>query len=216
MKYFTSKNKRIRNLKGFTFLELIVTLAMFGILSTILFIGYPKTNNILIFDKASYEIASIYKSAQVLGASRGGTARGDGVYTDITSNQNHIIEFLDNTDPNLPKDKGIPQSNRYYTSIFDTRVKDNYLTKNIFIESISLVNSANVRTDGLTRLSVVYVRPEQVAHITTGLGTPTFRTEYDKALVQIRSRTLTKLNVKCLIIYKLGQISLEDGECSLY
>ena len=93
MKYFT--NKKINFYRGFSLLEVIVTLAILGMMAGLVLFNYPKLTQTLAFRNASDQLFFGLKSAQVTGSSRGGDYRGDGIFIDTTVSNSNFSEFQD-------------------------------------------------------------------------------------------------------------------------
>jgi len=100
-----SKNKKIDNKKGFTMIELIVVIAIFGILTGITVFNYGKFNNNIIMTNMAYEIALSVREAQVFSLGvRGSNENGEtsfdikyGVYfnSDPDGDQQNFVFFAD-------------------------------------------------------------------------------------------------------------------------
>jgi prepilin-type N-terminal cleavage/methylation domain-containing protein len=95
------KNKKIANQKkssqkkGFTMMELVVVMAIFGILTSITVYNYGKFNGNIIMTNMAYEIALSVREAQVysLGV-RGSDGNFDtryGIYFNINNSQNFVF-----------------------------------------------------------------------------------------------------------------------------
>ena len=222
MKYSIYKKYKNTNLKAFSLLEVLISIAIFGIIMAISFLKYPRMNAEIDYQKNVSELVSMYRSAQVFGASRGGNARGDGVYIE---GQN-IKEFTDTIYTALPKENGLNTSNRYYNTLIsggspaDTVFKDTYLGGKITVSNMC-VKKTSSKTCNISKLSVVFVRPNQQAHI-SDIDTNTspisdFKYEFDVAYIELKTSALDSLNnvnVRCIRIYKLGQITIDQKLCS--
>jgi hypothetical protein len=189
------------------------------------FLKYPRMNAEIDYQKNVSELVSMFRSAQVFGASRGGNARGDGVYIEAQ----HIKEFTDTIYTALPKENGLHVSNRYYNTLIsggspaDTVFKDTYLSGKISVTNICL-KTGSTKTCNSTpsaKLSVVFVRPNQQAHIsdtlTENIPTTNYKKEFDVAYVEITTSALESagnVNVRCVRIHKLGQITIDQKLCS--
>ncbi len=222
MKYSTYKKYKNSNLRAFTLLEVLISISIFGIIMAVSFLKYPRMNAEIDYQKSVSELVSMYRTAQVFGASRGGSARGDGVYIE----SQRIKEFTDSIYNSLPKENGLYVSNRYYNTLVsggspaDTIFKDTYLGGKIRISNMC-VKKTSSKTCNIPRLSVVFVRPSQQAHI-SDIDTDTspisdFKKEFDVAYIEITTSALESagnVNVRCVRIYKLGQITIDQKLCS--
>ncbi len=99
MKLFSQKNK---NNSGFSLLEMLVVIAIFGILTAVIVFNYGKFNSEIIFTNVAYELALSIREAQVY--SLGVAVAGDdfdtryGVYFDIEEDDQKFIFFADKDD----------------------------------------------------------------------------------------------------------------------
>ncbi len=222
MKYFIYNQYKNKNIRGFSLLEVLISISIFGIIMAVSFLKYPRMNAEIDFQKNISEIVSMYRSAQVFGSSRGGEARGDGVYIEA----NHLKEFTDTIYTSLPKENGLHTSNRYYNTFTgsgspaDVVFKDTYLSGKIEISDICIKNEST-KECGKDRLSVVFIRPNQDAHISDTITDTApisdFKKEFEMAYIEIKTSAIESdqdKNVRCVRIYKLGQITLDQKKCS--
>jgi prepilin-type N-terminal cleavage/methylation domain-containing protein len=94
MKFFISRFLA----KGFTVIEMMVSMAIISIMATTLYGTYPSTNKFVSFATSVTDFASQLREIQTYGASRGGTvAKGDGIYL-TTSNPYNYFLFQDKID----------------------------------------------------------------------------------------------------------------------
>ena len=207
------KNPKLSS--GFTLIEVVVTMSIFTIMTTVMYANYPKLNRVIALQSAASEVAVIIRNAQVFGSSRGGTAVGDGVYfdTSFTGGETVVKEFLDNSlSSNTLNDFGVADSDLKYTPgppNPDTDVKLNKIPGNIIISGMYYLDGTGGKT--LTNaLSIVYVRPNSEAHIFV-VGDNVAKTA---AYIELHSEDLGTTGYRCVTVLRIGQINTSIGKCN--
>ncbi len=220
MNYFLNRNLRLR---GFSLVELMITVAIFAVLGVFIYSSYPRLNNILGFNLSVQDVTSRLKMAQIRGASMGGDYRGYGVYFSSDVSSNYLTtSFFDKENESM-NSLGIQETNRYF--YIDPADKNNPVNDKIDIEDI-LRNStiisdlcvksvSSLKVCGKSSLSVSFVRPSTQANITDytedTLGNKNF---FDVGYIELRTSKIESGGTyKCVQIYKNGQQSLLNGKC---
>jgi type II secretory pathway pseudopilin PulG len=204
---------------GFSLAEMMVTMGIFMIMTTIMYANYPQLNRVIALQAATSEIGVIIRNAQIYGSSRGGDAVGDGVYIDMTE-PTKIVEFLDITVPGSTlNDYGIAQSDFRFTksSIPDPSSDDkivNYakVSGGVIISGIYKRGTSNLVLVNTGTVSVVYVRPNTEAHIYEDpLGVPVPLSEL---YIETSSGKVANPGYRCITVLKIGQVNVTSGKCS--
>ncbi len=203
---------------GFSLVEMIVTMGIFMIMTTIMYANYPQLNRVIALQAATSEIGVIIRNAQIYGSSRGGSAVGDGVYINMID-PTKITEFLDVPVPNQPLNGyGVAESDLRFTlttPIADPTKDDkivNYakVSGGAIISGIYKRGSSNL--DPINTVSVVYVRPNTQAYIyESPLGTPAL---LPALYIETSSGKVANPSFRCITVLKIGQVNVTSGKCS--
>lgn len=228
-------------LRGFSLIEVVVTLAIFSILAGITYTSYPNANNIMAYNLTVQDIVARIKNAQIYGASQGGEYKGSGLYfqTSLSAQSasqeaKTIIEFLDKATLDTTGSDSILDSNKFYDQadsvIINPQDKiliNEFYKNNIFVNKICTKNlttppsSNTCNNSSQTKLSITYIRPNTKAYI-TDMGIENIPTDteitgkkqYDIGYIELKSKVLNEADgYRCIAIYKNGQINLKSGKC---
>lgn len=203
--------------RGMSLMEVVVTVAIISILSVIMYSAYPEANAIMGFNLTTQEVVSRIKNAQIYGASQGGNYKGQGLFFDTSlSANNTIVEFLDIVS-GVASSTGVLNSNKYFDDNLlpypDTLMSKEIIKNSLIINKLYVQNTSGA-TSSSNKLSVTFVRPDTTAYITNMLPStaPSF---YDKAYIELKSKLVRSEsgNLRCIIIYKSGQIDVNNGPC---
>lgn len=175
--------------KGFTLIELVVTIGIFIIISTLVFANYPEFKSNMSLKKTAQEIALTIRQAQVYALGVKGFEEefsGYGVNFNL-SNQDSFILFSDSN------------GDFYYNA---GEQVENYRIETG--DKISELCGADVTREvcGLSQLNVVFWRPSPIVKLNDGAGNDNFSS------VKIRIKS-TRGNTKTIIVRINGQISVE-------
>lgn len=182
--------------KGFTLVEMIISVGIFTIMSTIILVNYPEFRGRSALDNLTAQIATVYHEAQIYGISvrKGGVdfSIGYGVHIDLDVNNTDLIIFADeNKDFNFTGK--------------DTVLETFSLTGGEKITKIcapSCVGSQN-ETNRVNSVTTVFVRPNPDAHFSLG---GTLDSSMPSISIEISNRSGSyKRNVE---VYTTGQISV--------
>lgn len=102
--------------RGFTLIELAVSLAIMGMMMIVLLYRYPDTTIRLSLANISHVTALLVREAQVRGSaidSVESTIGGYGVYASLNDSENLVL-FADIIDPDVPKTYGVSIGNGLY------------------------------------------------------------------------------------------------------
>jgi prepilin-type N-terminal cleavage/methylation domain-containing protein len=194
------KNKK-NTPKGFSLLEMMAVLGIFGIISSIVMFNYGKFTSETVLTNMAYEIALSIREAQIYGVSvRGGESVSFdapyGIYIPPTTNNlNQYILFKDdNEDDNIDTSTclGSLECVTPYT-----------IQRNIFIESVKLKlgNSGGNCPEISDGFSILFKRPNPE---------PFFSDNRAISQVEIKLRSRDNTAFRYVIIANNGQISVQN------
>lgn len=200
---FTFFKKISKDQKGFTLVELLVSIGIFTIITSVAVFNNTQFNSSILLTNLAYEIALSVRQSQVYGVtvkkdSNDNFSSAYGIHFDLASPTTYIL-FQDTT----PAD-------HYYNS-GDVSVETFNIQKGNGITQFCVTDSTTVchKADGAT-LDISFVRPNPDALIYVGgVGT-----RYNKAEVCVVSPKNIKRKI---VIENTGQISVStDGSvCNL-
>jgi prepilin-type N-terminal cleavage/methylation domain-containing protein len=203
MKRFFNIKKPIRSFfqKGFSLVELLVTISIFAILTVIILTQNAQFNGTILLNNLAFDVALSVRQAQVYGLSvRQSTSStpfdvGYGVNFDITNPTSYIL-FADGNN-----------NSRYDTSPSEAL---NVFTVNHAdkISSLCGTDSAGAQTCSsggvLTRLTIVFKRPNLDAQISSNVAGGVYQT----ATITVSS---PNNNTRTVSIASTGQISVNPS-----
>lgn len=146
--------------KGFSLTELLVTIAVFLMLSTMVLANYRAFNRNIAIEAQAHEVASKVREAQLAGISvqsQNGVYPGYGVFADMAATNSYVF-FVDTVVP----------LNRLYNGVAES-VETITLKQGARIQSICGSLTGGACTAPLNRVHVTFLRPNPEATI---LGFP--------------------------------------------
>ena len=223
-KYLKYKNL-CKNYKGFTLVEVVVTVAIFSIIATITYTSYPNANNILSYNITVQEVVSRVKDAQIYGSSAGVDSvsgedyKGAGLFFETdTVNSKYITEFLDLA--TKISDLAVKDSNKYYDDLSaanpDKISSQDSIKNNVIISKLCVKSTgAGIIDCSPAQLSVTYIRPDTQANITdmseVSAGVKNF---FDIGYIELKSNVIRSgENLRCIQVYKNGQVNVKKEAC---
>ncbi|MEK9132081.1 MAG: prepilin-type N-terminal cleavage/methylation domain-containing protein [Patescibacteria group bacterium] len=197
---------------GFTLVELMVVVAIFAILTTIILYKNSDFNNSFLLTDAAYDVALTVREAQVYGINVKSTGKGAanqyfnsgyGIYLDTTGTYpNTLVFFADAfTSPSVSAGNYTYDGQSEFITAF--ALNRGYTISQFCAKpSIGQERCSTTPDAPLNRLAIVFVRPNPDAKITDSGG----GTEYSSATITITSPDGTKS--KTVRITTAGQISI--------
>jgi len=185
-------NYKLQTDKGFSLIELLVSIAVLVVVSGIVFFNQSGFNNSILIENLAYEISLTIRQAQSYGLQSKETAVGGtfeagyGVYfTTASPNNNKVILYAD--DGTVDK---------RYTAGDDTLIETLKMATGNTVTRLCTDSSCEI-----TELDISFIRPNPTAYINGG--------ENNIGEVYITS---AKGEVKKIVVNKLGQISIGEEE----
>ncbi len=209
--------------KGFTLLELTVSIAIMAIILGISFSGGPSAIMRVSLADNTYKAEMLLREAQLQGssiASLNNTFGGAGVYFD-RSTPTRIVKFKDRSILNL--NRAISIGNGLYDTVPTDELDTVYAMTNghrfgkVCVATTSpavfFCNGENTaHIPAITSLTVSFNRPKQTAHIYINNSVAV---DYSTACIQFDSnKSPANGFVKSVLVYKSGMISKRIGACN--
>lgn len=210
---FHTNNKKHRNTRsGFTLIELMVTVGIFVLLSTVALVNFRQVDNSLILQNVAHQVALVVRKAQISGISVQGIKSGTstvfpsyGVNFDITGPPPHNFFRLF---ADLPTGLG----NGVFNGIAcpgaivlgDECVQKYTLAEGYTIKELWGDKKTTPPGTSLTNLDITFRRPNPDALMIGNTGTPPSGFSDGEIVIQSRLG-----QTKTIIIWKTGQISIE-------
>ncbi|MBM2817474.1 MAG: hypothetical protein HW401_64 [Parcubacteria group bacterium] len=195
--------------KGFTLVELLVTLSLFVVLTTIVLFSQSKFNGSILLTNLAYDVAITVRQAQTYGVNVRETSSGDfdkayGVYFDIDKDNNKFILFSDK------QGNGRYQGNIDCKSSADTCVNSYSIKRGNYISDIR-VTSPDCSPDpdcSVKELNITFARPDPDAKFAKTKSTSGDVDDITEAKIIISSANGDTRNV---LVNSTGQISIGRG-----
>ncbi len=198
------KDKILKNTKGFTVLELVISIAIFAIMSALLLAKYGTFNQGILLDNLAYDIALTIRNAQSYGLNVRSSSRTAnlfdkpyGVHFDI-ADPNHFIFFVDTNgygvyNPNIDlNNDGNPDQDLSKTTI----------TRGSTITALC-VNSCSAGTQ-VTSLDITFKRPDPNAIIKINGRTDIYNSDADITVTASDGASIKRIKVR-----STGQVTVE-------
>lgn len=197
-----------KNQKGFTLIEMVAVLGIFGIVTSVVMFNHSKFQSDTVLTNMAYEIALSIREAQVYGVSAREAkqsmqstsenfSKAYGVYIPkANSSQYLLFADLDNNLKYSGTDCGISQAS-------DSCVMPYTLQRNIIIESMYVKNNQScILADNM---SILFKRPNPEPIINTGGNRETF----SQLQITVKAPDGAK---RYVIVSNNGQISVENNQ----
>lgn len=198
-------NIKIKNFcKGFTILELVISIAIFAIMSALLLARYGTFNQGILLDNLAYDIALTIRNAQSYGLNVRSSSRTAnlfdkpyGVHFDI-NDPTHFIFFVDTGgygvyNPNIDLDNdGNP----------DQILSKTTITRGSKISALC-VNSCSAGTP-VTSVDITFKRPDPNAIIKINGRTDIYNSDTDITIMAVDGQTIKRITVR-----STGQVTVE-------
>ena len=188
--------------KGFSLVEMLVAVAIFAVISSILLANYPEFRSRAALDNTAHEIALVFREAQVYGISVRGQANSFpvyGVHFDPAT-PSKVIIFTDKDGDNVFAENTNPEKNELLDTF--TLIGGEQITKTC--EEGEFKDGALICEDQSkpnTLFTILFKRPNPDA-LFYSVGGQSFETPYVSFEVSNRSGTYKR----AVQVYATGQI----------
>ena len=190
--------------KGFTVLELVISIAIFAIMSALLLAKYGTFNQGILLDNLAYDIGLTIRNAQSYGLNVRSSSRTAnlfdkpyGVHFDI-ADPTHFIFFVD-TAGNGVYNSSIDLDNN---GIPDQDLSKTTITRGSTISALC-VNGCSAGTQ-VTSLDITFKRPDPNAIIKINGRTDIYNSDAD-----ITVRAVDGVTIKRVRVRSTGQVTVE-------
>jgi prepilin-type N-terminal cleavage/methylation domain-containing protein len=205
-------------LRGFSFIELLVSIAIMAIIMGITLSGGPQSIMRLSLGNNTYEVEAMIREAQLQGSainSFNDTYGGVGVFFS-RSTPTQVLKFKDRVDPSIVRAIGIGNG------LYDTTPEDEQeslfkLTNNHRIGKLCVATSTtplmcnDAYEPHVSTLTISFNRPKQTAHMYIN-GTTSI--DYTIACIQVDSlKSPTPGFVRSIYVYQSGMITKSSDIC---
>ncbi len=207
MKNFFLKKNKDEEEKGFSLIEIAVSIGIFMIMTGILLYNHGKFNSNLIVTNLAYEVALAVRSAQVYGLSvlqaGTGTDNFSAAYGISISKEDPIT---DTKDIIIFADTNPPSGNNFYTQGQDVLEEMVTIQGNNYVSEICVNDTT---CSGFDILTITFKRPNPEAIINTFESTGSIRNQNaSNAKITLKSSRSDKVSV--VTVTNTGQISIHD------
>lgn len=196
MLFIPQQKKYLPAASGFTIIELIITMSVFALLSTVAIANFKNVDNSLVLRNVANQVALVIRKAQISGVSVMGIGTGAsevfpsyGAYFNTASPTTFIL-FADRNENKV-----------YDASASPAELVQRYtLAQGYTIKS--LIGNQKTASPGSSAnpLSITFTRPNPEATIRGGA------TSYSDAEVVLQSKAGS---TKTIVVWRSGQISIE-------
>ena len=204
------------NRGGFTLIEMLVVLAIIGVITGIMFSSQSSFNKSLVLANTAYDIALTIRSAETfgLGSRASGNITNVGYGVHFTKGNSFILFADTDPSPNSSNCHNLPPSGN--SSAPDAKPGDCKYTvgNDSLIQTYTIGNGMTVSglcadsTCSISSLDIVFARPNPDAFIrANGVGT----TAYSKACITITS---SQGGSHYITVTTAGQINASASSCS--
>lgn len=194
------------NSKGFTLVELLVTVTIFIVMTALLVARYGSFNDGAILSSTSYDIALALRDAQSYGVNvQGKTVSGSqsfnypyGIHFNTIPNTNNQFVLFADSNP-LAAPDGV------YTAAADTLITSYMMQNGSFVSSLCAGSGPGTPCKSTTLLDISFKRPDPNAIIESE-GNKSI--QYAYAEIQIKSGTGT--GSRTIVVRETGEIAVQN------
>lgn len=204
--------RNIKHNRGFTLVELLVTLSLFVILTTIVLFSQSKFNGSILLTNLAYDVALTVRQAQTYGVNVRETPKGSfdkayGIYFDTKKDNKKFILFVEDS-----KDDGRYNGNTDCKSSADLCLNGYNIKRGNYIKDLQ-VTSPNCNPDtecSVEELNITFRRPDPDARFKAKKNTGDYFENITEAKIIISSADGS--NSRNVLVKSTGQISIENDK----
>ncbi len=197
-----NKINKFNLLKGFTLVELMVTVGIFVLMTGVLLARYGKFNHGIILTNLAYDTALTVRNAQSYGLNvKSAPSTGTSISYSNEFNFPYGVQFKDETSSFILYADG-NKNNKYDTgeAITTTNIK-----RGSKVSELCVGIEKNCSND-VTELNIIFKRPDPVAHIFSTSNTGTIKPENAYAEITLQS---IDGSIKKVVVRATGQIGVK-------
>lgn len=207
-------------MRGFTLVELLISIAIFGLLSTIVVANYPETQMRLKLAEITQTFSLTYREAQLRGSavdSQNSAVGGYGVYASSTATDSIILfnDFIDGTIPapnNIPIGDGLYQSDSPADETNTTiRIPFKFSIAKLCVMTAGSYACGASHVPPIESLTVSFIRPNPTPFVYVNNDRTA---SYSGACIELQSIGAPKMgHVRSVQIFNSGLIKTNIGPC---
>jgi type II secretory pathway pseudopilin PulG len=212
--------KALLFMRAFTLIELMVSLVVIMVLTTILLYRYPETSVRLTLANLSHTVSLLIREAQVRGSaidSVNSSLGGYGVYAS-TASPNQLVLFGDTVDSRVPKPYGITIGDGIFESgspIDETKsittLPSKYVIKRLCVGTSFPFSCNTMNVPAITSLTISFTRPNPAPSIYINNSTTT---NFTAACIELRSpQAPLSGHIRNVQVFSSGMIRNDIGKC---
>lgn len=209
------------HVKGFTLIELMISIAIMAIMTTVLFANYPDSMVRIGLSNTNHKIALLVREAQVRGSavdsrSNLNTVSGYGVYVNMVDTTNLVLftDFANNSTSTI----GIALGNGLYDineMISKLTLLQNFYISNLCVKTAEVQSCTTSPVNSVNNLTISFTRPNPRPHIYINNPPGTDVTDYDEACIEISSpKAPLAGHIRSIKIYNTGFITTLINPCT--
>lgn len=208
------------SVRGFSLVELMISIAIFGLLTTVIVANYPETEMRVKLAEINQNISLAYREAQIRGSaidSQNSAVGGYGVHVEASA-MNRVILFNDFIDGAVPSPNGIPIGDGIYQNTAPTDETNTILMipNKFSISKLCVMGNGSYScgassVPAISSLTVAFIRPNPmpVVYINNSRST-----SYSGACVELQSIGAPKAgHIRSIQIFNSGMIKNAIGPC---
>ena len=160
-KFFKAKNKKNYK-KGFTLVELLVTISMFVVITGVVLVNSNSFDNSVLLRNFTYDVALTIKQAQTYGVNVNEDSKGEftnayGVYFDMIESPTNFVIFSDFP---LDLEGNSNRTDSVTTCNIDSEcIKKYSMNKGTHIKNICVSDKGEECNKDVSKLSIIFARP---------------------------------------------------------
>lgn len=209
-------------IRAFTIVELMVSIAIMSLMTTVLLTRYPETATRLTLANNSHMLALLIREAQVRGSavdSVGGSVGGYGVFLN-SATPDQVILFNDIVDPSIPKPLGVSVGDGIYQDTEPdetasvTKLQTGFSFAKLCLPETptsTTFTCGSTHTPNVTTLTISFTRPNPNAQIYVNGDRST---KYSSACIQLSSPSSPEFgHIRSVQVNRSGMISTTVTSC---
>lgn len=216
MRVSVSPNKSTNKVsnRGFTLVELLISVAIFVVMTTLLIAKYGNFNQSVLLTDLAYDVALVVRTAQTYGLSVANVTGGPNAQFQYPYGVDFstVTQGVGDADSSNPSSKRVilfadVDSNGIYKSVsnggLDLAQNTYNITRSATVTTLCVGMDSNTCNTSVSQLDVSFKRPDPTAIICGNLSCPSTPWQYAKVTI-----TGTDSSTRSLEMYRNGQVSV--------